>query len=312
MNTLRGRHFVSLMDYTREELVSIFSLATRLKAELKANHPHRLLEGKTLAMIFEKPSTRTRISFETGIYQLGGTGLYLSRNDLQLGRGETIPDTARVLSRYVDCIMARTYAHKTITDLATYSSVPVINGLTDYLHPCQALTDYFTMQEEFGPIAGRKLCYLGDGSNNMVHSLLVGAAIFGVSISIGPPEKYRPAEEILAWTRKHGAETGARVEIVHDATAAVKDADVLYTDVWMSMGQEEDREAKFALLQPFQINAALLSKAAPKAIVLHCLPAHRGEELASEVMDGPQSRVFDQAENRLHVQKALMVKLLAE
>jgi ornithine carbamoyltransferase len=307
--TMRGKHITSMLDLSADEINLIFSTTKYLKAELKRGVVTNVLPGKVLAMIFEKPSTRTRVSFETGIYQLGGTGLYLSSKDLQLGRGETIADTAKVLSRYVDGIMARVFAHDTILQLAQNSSVPVINGLDDDEHPCQALTDLFTMEEKFGSLKGRKLAYVGDG-NNVCTSLMYTCAKLGVNFAGAFPEGYFPPDEVIEKAGELTKDTDCTIELGTNPAEMVKGADAVYTDVWVSMGQDAEREEKLRKLQPYRVNAELMRHAGPNAIALHCLPAHRGEEITDEVMDGPQSAVFDQAENRLHVQKGMMALIM--
>ncbi len=298
------RHFVTVPDLSKAELEGVLARA----AEWKRNPHGEALAGKTVALIFGKPSTRTRVSFSVGVYQLGGMPLYLSEQELQIRKSESIEDTARVLSRYVDGIVIRTFAQKDVEDLARNASVPVINALTDSDHPCQALTDIFTFRERFADSGGRKIVYLGDG-NNVAASLAEAAALAGIDVCLSSPEGCDlPAAKMAAVTALAEAQ-GIKVWIERDPAAAVADASALYTDVWISMGQQQD-EAKIAALRPYQVNAALLAKARPDAIVLHCLPAHRGEEITDEVMDGPQSAVFDQAENRLHVQKALMAFLI--
>jgi ornithine carbamoyltransferase len=301
------RHLISIHDLSAAEVESLLALAAEVKA-----HPQRFrpaLAGKTLAMIFQKSSTRTRVSFEAGMAQLGGQALFLSAGDLQLGRGETIADTARVLSRYVDAVMARTFAHQDVLDLAAHGSVPVINGLTDALHPCQALADYFTLREIFGDLRGRKLAYVGDG-NNVAHSLLFGAAKAGMDVAVATPSGYEAAPAYLELARADAAAAGIRLETGFDPAAAVAGASAVYTDVWASMGQEAEAEARRRAFAGFTVDAALMARALPEAVFLHCLPCHRGEEVTAEVVDGPQSRVFDQAENRLHVQKAVLLWLL--
>jgi ornithine carbamoyltransferase len=301
-SSLAGKSLVSIHDLFLSEMDLIFDYTARLKS---AGRPLDILRGKTLAMIFEKSSTRTRVSFEVGMYQLGGTALFLNTNDLQLGRGETIADTARVLSRYVDGIMARTFAHQTVVDLAENATVPVINGLTDLLHPCQALTDLFTILEKKGKLAGKKLTFVGDG-NNVAHSLMIACAKVGMHFSLGCPEGYEPNPAVVAQAREVAAETGSEIRILHDPAAAVADADAVYADVWTSMGQEAEKEERLAKFAPYQINTDLVAHAKPDHLVMHCLPAHRGEEITDEVLDGPNSVVLDEAENRLHVQKAIM------
>ncbi len=303
------RHFISIHELDAAEVAGLFRLAAEVKAE-----PRRFggaLAAKSLGMIFEKSSTRTRVSFEVGMVQLGGHALFLSSRDIQLGRGEPIGDTAQVLSRYVDGIMARTFAHQTVLDLARYGSVPVINGLTDDLHPCQAMTDYFTLGEVFGgDLKGRKIAYVGDG-NNMAHSLLFGAPKVGMDIAVASPAGYTVKPHYVELARADAAAAGTRIEITDDPRAAVAGASCVYTDVWASMGQEGEAAERLRAFHGFQVDAALMAAARPDAVFLHCLPAHRGEEVAAEVADGPQSRIFDEAENRLHVQKAILLWLMA-
>ena len=304
-DSLKGRSFTRIADWSREELLQVVDLADELKRLQRAREEHRLLPGRTLGMIFQKPSTRTRISFEVGIYQLGGMGLYLSAGDLQLGRGETIRDTATVLSRYLDAIMIRTFAQSDVDGLAEAGSIPVINGLTDSSHPCQALADVMTIRERFGRLEGLKVAYLGDG-NNVCASLMVASAKLGLDFVAATPSGYGPDDEPVRVAR----ESGGSVELVEDPRAAVEGADVLYTDVWTSMGQDEERERRLRDLAGYGIDAALLSSAHEHAIVLHCLPAHYGEEITEDVLYGPQSAVWDEAENRLHAQKALMALVI--
>jgi len=268
------------------------------------------LKGKTLAMIFEKSSTRTRVSFETGIYQLGGTGMYFSAKDLQMGRGETIHDTAMVLSRYVDGIMARTFSYQTILDLSKYATVPVINGLTDYDHPCQILADLFTIYEKKKDLKDLNLTYIGDG-NNVLHSLIQGCVRVGMNITYASPGGYLPLPDVVSEAQIIANQTGAKIRHISDPKEAVKDADIVYTDVWVSMGQEKENEKRIADLMPYQLNAELIKHAKSDVLIMHCLPAHRGEEITDEVIDGPNSIVFDQAENRLHTQKAIMKLLMS-
>ncbi len=306
-----SRHLISIHDLTAAEVAGLFRLAADVKAEPAKyeNHMHR----KTLGMIFEKSSTRTRVSFEVGMAQMGGHALFLSSRDIQLGRGEPISDTAQVLSRYVDGIMARTFAHQTVTDLAKYGSIPVINGLTDDLHPCQGLTDYFTLTEVFGgleALRGRKLAYVGDG-NNMAHSLMFGAAKAGMDVAVASPKGYEIKEHYADLARQDAEAAGTKVILTTDPKEAVEGASCVYTDVWASMGQEAEQQERLRAFHGFTVDAALMSHARPEAVFLHCLPAHRGEEVAAEVCDGPQSRIFDEAENRLHVQKAIMLWLMA-
>jgi len=302
---LKGRSFTKVADWSREELLGVLDLADELKRLQLAREEHHLLPGRTLGMIFQKPSTRTRVSFEVGIYQLGGVGLYLSAGDLQLGRGETIKDTAVVLSRYLDGIMIRTFAQSDVEELAEHASIPVINGLTDSSHPCQALADVMTIREWFGRLEGLKVVYLGDG-NNVCASLMVACAKLGLEFVAATPTSYRPAEEAVRIAR----EAGGSVELTDDPRSAVAGADVLYTDVWTSMGQDAEREQRLRDLAGYGIDAELLRRAGDGAVVLHCLPAHYGEEITEDVLYGPQSAVWDQAENRLHAQKALLALVM--
>ena len=304
-DSLKGRSFTRVADWSRDELLEVLELADELKRLQQAREEHHLLPGRTLGMIFQKPSTRTRVSFEVGIYQLGGTGLYLSAGELQLGRGETIRDTAVVLSRYLDAIMIRTFAQSDVEELAANASIPVINGLTDSAHPCQALADVMTIRERFGRLEGVKVVYLGDG-NNVCASLMVACAKLGMEFVAATPADYRPDEEAVRIAR----EIGGTVELVDDPRAAVTGADVLYTDVWTSMGQEGEREQRLQDLAGFGIDSELVEQAGDEAIVLHCLPAHYGEEITEDVLYGPQSAAWDQAENRLHAQKALMALVI--
>lgn len=306
---LKGRDFLDLEDYTTEELVYLIDLANELKHLNHSGRPFQPLLGKTLAMIFEKSSTRTRVSFEVGMYQLGGQALFLGRNDIQLGRGEPIGDTGQTLSRYTNGIMIRTFAHQQLTDLAKAASVPVINALTDRSHPCQALADYQTILEKKGRLQGLKLAYVGDG-NNMVHSLMVGAAKFGMNISVASPEGYEADPEIVKLARSIAAQTGSSIELVRDPKEAVQAADVIYTDVWASMGFEAEQHAREIAFANYEVNEALAQYAKPDYLFMHCLPAHRGEEVSAGVIDGKHSIVFDQAENRLHAQKAVMAAIL--
>jgi ornithine carbamoyltransferase len=304
-DSLKGRSFTRVADWSRDELLSVLGLADELKRLQLAGEEHHLLPGRTLGMIFQKPSTRTRVSFEVGIYQLGGSALYLSAADLQLGRGETIKDTAVVLSRYLDAIMIRTFAQSDVEELAENASIPVINGLTDSSHPCQALADVMTIRERFGRLEGLKVVYLGDG-NNVCASLMVACAKLGMEFVAATPEGYRPPEEAVRVAR----EAGGSVELTVDPRTAVEGADVLYTDVWTSMGQDAEREQRLRDLAGYGIDAGLVALASPGAIVLHCLPAHYGEEITEDVLYGPQSAVWDEAENRLHAQKALMALVM--
>jgi ornithine carbamoyltransferase len=306
---LKGRSFTRIGAWSGDELLEALDLADRLKQLQAAREEHRLLPGRTLGMIFQKPSTRTRVSFEVGIWQLGGIGLYLSASDLQLGRGETIRDTAVVLSRYLDAIMIRTFAQDDVEELATAADIPVINGLTDAAHPCQALADLMTVRERLGRLQGVRLAYLGDG-NNVCASLMVGAAKLGLDFVAATPAGYDPPTEAAELARAAAEETGGGIELVRDPVQAVRRADALYTDVWTSMGQEAERERRLRDLAGYGIDEELLAAAGPEAIVLHCLPAHYGEEIAESVLYGPQSAVWDQAENRLHAQKALMALVM--
>lgn len=301
-------HLICDLDFSVKEIQRIFSLAEELKKKQKRGEPHEYLKNKSLAMIFQKPSTRTRVSFEVAMTQLGGHALNLSPNDLQLSRGETIADTARVLSRYCDAIMARVFAHQDIEELAKNADVPVINGLSDKFHPCQGLTDIFTIQEKLGDLKNLKIAFVGDGDNNVTNSLMLLSARLGIDFAVACPDKYRPRQEILALANSDIKKTKAKIEITNNPIEAVKDAQVVYTDVWVSMGRE-DKEERLKSLKPYQLNSELLKKASKGALIMHCLPAHRGEEITDEVIDGPQSIVFDQAENRLHVQKAILVFL---
>lgn len=309
--SLKDKDLISIHDLSVGEVATILEVARKLKRMQKKGVPHEYLRGKTLAMLFSKASTRTRVSFELGFHQLGGHALYLNDAVTQLGRGEPVRDTARVLSRFVDGIMIRTFSHDSVIELAEYADVPVINGLTDLLHPCQALTDMFTIQEKMKVLKGRKLVYVGDG-NNMAHSLMFACAKVGMNMICASPKGYQPNPTILAQAQEDALQTGCSITVEEDLFHAAKDADVLYTDVWTSMGEEAEREVRFQALHNYQINSELLAQARPEAIVLHCLPAHRGEEITEEVLEGPQSVVFDEAENRLHVQKAIMALLMSD
>jgi ornithine carbamoyltransferase len=302
---LKGRDFTKVADWEADELLQVLELADRLKEAQKAGDEHRLLPGRTLGMIFQKPSTRTRVSFEVGMWQLGGLALYLSAADLQLGRGETIKDTAQVLSRYLDAIMIRTFEQSDVEELARSSTIPVINGLTDSTHPCQALADVMTIRERLGRLEGVNVAYFGDG-NNVCASLMVAAAKLGMNFVAAVPRGYEPDEQMLDLARRAAEDTGAAVAVVHDPREAATGAEVLYTDVWTSMGQEDERERRLRDLQAFGIRGELLDLAEPDAIVLHCLPAHYGEEITEEILYSPRSAVWDEAENRLHAQKALL------
>lgn len=305
---MKHKDFVSIHDYSSQEIAEIFALAKEMKADRQKFS--KSLQGQTLGMIFEKSSTRTRVSFEVGMFQMGGHALFLSSRDIQLGRGETIYDSAKVLSRYLDGIMARTFAHKTVTELAEYASIPIINGLTDLLHPCQAMTDYFTAFEKFGDLRGRKLAYIGDG-NNMAHSLMYGAPKVGMDIAVATPAGYAPDIEVLAKAEEDARSAGTRLIVTRSIDEAVKDADVVETDVWASMGQEAETAKREKDFSGWQVDKRVMSLARKDAIFMHCLPAHRGEEVSAEVIDSPQSVIYDEAENRLHVQKAILHTLMA-
>lgn len=305
---MKQKHLISLKDYSREDIEEILDLAAKMKAS--PGEYVQSLRGRCLGMIFQKPSTRTRVSFEVGMYQLGGQALYLGANDIQLNRGESIADTARVLSRYLDVIMARVFAHQDVLDLAKHGSVPVINGLSDLLHPCQALADYFTLRERRGTLDGLKVAYVGDG-NNVCHELMMGAVKLGMSFACASPKGYEPNQLIVKAASRDAQKARTPVPVVTaDPMAAVAGADVVYTDVWTSMGQEEESAARLKAFQGYQVTTSMMAVADPDAVFMHCLPAHRGEEVAAEVIDGPQSVVFDEAENRLHTQKALLALLL--
>lgn len=307
---MKGKDLISVHDLSIEEIEQIFETAAYLKMMNKIGTPHQPLKGRTLGMIFTKASTRTRVSFEVGIYQLGGYALYLSANDLQLRRGETIADTARVLSRYLDGIMIRTFAHQDVVDLAKYADIPVINGLTDDEHPCQALADLFTVREKFGKdLRGRKMVFVGDG-NNVAVSVGHASVKCGMDFVLGCPQGYEMKPEYWQQIVDDAKLTGAKVELIHDPYEAVKGADVIYADVFASMGQEAEHERKLKDLMPFQVNTKLMAAAKPETLFMHCLPAHRGEEVTDEVADGPNSVIFDEAENRLHVQKAIMALVM--
>ena len=305
------QHLITLADWPADEVQHILTVARDLRQQWRGGGNQRLLGGKILGMLFQKPSLRTRVSFECGMQHLGGTAMYLSPQEVQLGQRETVPDVARVLSRFVDGIMARVFAHRDVEELARYSRVPVINGLSDKYHPCQALADYLTISDRYGHLEGINLLFVGDG-NNVAHSLLVGGAKLGVNVTVACPPGYEPAADVMALARGFAASSGASVRVVSDPREAVADADVVYTDVWASMGQEDDAEQRRTAFAGFQVNAELVRRARPGAIVMHDLPAHRGEEITDEVMDGPRSVVFDQAENRMHAQKAVLALLLQQ
>jgi ornithine carbamoyltransferase len=297
-----------MADLSAEELSAILATAAQLKAETQQRKPHPLLEGQTLALVFEKPSLRTRLSFDVGMFQLGGRAMYLAPQEVGLGKRETISDVARVISRMCDVIVARVFSHDSLIELAQYSSVPVVNGLSDFEHPCQALADLLTIQEKFGHIAGLKMAYIGDG-NNMAHSLMLGAALSGLNITVISPTGYEPNEEVVSQARKI-ADGNSTIKAVHNLETGVAGADIIYTDVWASMGQEEEAAERRQIFKPYQVNEQVVGLAKPDALVLHCLPAHRGDEITEGVLESPQSWVFQQAENRLHAQKGLLVHLL--
>ena len=301
------KHLLKLLDLTKEEIIDILNLADQLKYENKNGIEHHLLKGKTLGMIFQKSSTRTRVSFETGMYQLGGQALFLSNRDLQIGRGEPVQDTARVLSRYIDGIMIRTFEQKEVEDLANYGSIPIINGLTDFCHPCQVLADLMTIREYKGRFDGLKMCYIGDG-NNMANSLIVGGLKVGMSVSIACPEGYRPDPEVLEFTKQYGD----KFFMTDKPLEAAKGADVLFTDVWTSMGEEAETEKRKIAFAGYQINDEVMAAANEGAMVQHCLPAHREEEITEKVFEAHANEIFDEAENRLHAQKAVMVKVMSD
>ncbi len=304
------RHLVSVEHLSTVEVRDLLELAVELKDEWRKGGNNPVLAGKTLGMVFQKPSLRTRVSFEVGMSQLGGRAMYLSPQEIQLGQRESVADVARVLSRFVDGIMARVFDHTDIEGLAAYASVPVINGLSDYVHPCQGLSDILTIYEKRGALQGLVLAYVGDG-NNVAHSLLFAGSKVGMEVRVSTPSGYEPSDEVVSKATRFARETGGRVVLDVDPRSAVSAADVVYTDTWASMGQEDEREARLPLFQPYQVNGELLSLAKPDALVMHCLPAHRGEEITDEVIDGPQSAVLDQAENRMHLQKAILVTLMA-
>jgi ornithine carbamoyltransferase len=300
------KHLLKMLDLTKAEIIDILNLADQLKYELKHGIPHPHLAGKTLGMIFQKASTRTRVSFEAGMFQLGGHPLFLSSKDLQINRGEPVEDTARVLSRYIDGIMIRTFDQKEVEDLASYGTVPVINGLTDVSHPCQVLADLMTVREYKGQFDGLKMCYIGDG-NNMANSLAVGGLLVGMKVSLACPDNYPPDAAVLEFAKKYDG-----FELVSDPAVAAKDADVLVTDVWFSMGDEAEADERRRAFKGFQINEDLMKNAKPDAIVMHCLPAHKGEEITADIFEKHAAEIFDEAENRLHAQKAVLVRLMGK
>lgn len=307
--SMKGKSLIEIQHLTLEEIYQIFDLSKTLKEERLIGKKHHVLEGKKLGMIFSKPSTRTRVSFEVGIYELGGVGLYFNQNDLQLKKSESVSDTAKVLSRYLDGIMIRTFDHQDVIDLAKYGSIPVINGLTDLHHPCQVLTDLFTAYEKKRKLQGLKLAYIGDG-NNMAHSLLQGCSKVGMDIAIASPSGYKPLDFVVKESMENAKYMGSKVEILDDPIAAVKNADIVYTDVWASMGQEKEAEERKKKFAGFQVNQQLVKNAKDDYIFMHCLPAHRGDEVVDEICDSPNSVIFDEAENRLHVQKAVMALVM--
>jgi ornithine carbamoyltransferase len=307
---LAVKHLTSINDLSPGDAVEILDLAGRLKAELKGGVPHPLLQSKTLALIFEKPSLRTRTTFDVGMYQLGGHTIYMGHSDIGPGTRESVPDIARNLSRWVDGIVTRTFAHSTVVELARHATVPVINGLCDEEHPCQALADMLTLREHIGELKGKHLAYVGDG-NNVAHSLMLLGAKLGVNVTVATPAGYEPMPQYVETAQRDAQQTGAAIRIIRSPEEAVATADAIYTDTWTSMGREAEAEKRRRLFPPYQVNNRLLQHAKPDAVVMHCLPAHRGEEISDEVMDGPQSVIFDQAENRLHVQKAVLVWLMS-
>ena len=306
---MKVKHLLSMQDLTSKEIEAILNLSEELKQKLRKGKPHQLLRGNTLGMLFAKPSTRTRVSFETAMTQLGGHAIYMGLNDLQLDRGETLADTARTLSGYVDAVMARLFKHEDVVELARFSKVPVINGLTDKHHPCQTLADLMTIREKKGKLKGLKLTWIGDG-NNVCNSLMLGCTLVGMNVSVACPRSYDPPADIIAQAKKNAAKTGAKVEISNDPKKAVAGADVIYTDVWTSMGQDKEREQRLMDFRGYQVNVELLKHAKKDVIFMHCLPAHRGEEVAGAVIDGPHSVVWAQAENRMHAQKGILVVLM--
>ncbi|KIL36742.1 ornithine carbamoyltransferase [Cohnella kolymensis] len=306
---LKGRDFLGLIDYSPEEIRYLLDLAIELKRKQKSGEFYQPLKGKTLGMIFEKSSTRTRVSFEVGMYQLGGHALFLSKNDIQMGRGETIRDTAQTMSRYLDGIIIRTFGHRNVVELARSATIPVINALSDRSHPCQALADFQTILEMKGRLEGLKIAYIGDG-NNMTHSLMMGASKLGMHFTVASPAGYDPDAGIVQLAKEAAAETGGRVDILRDAREAVENADIIYTDVWASMGFEAEQKEREKAFAHYQVNEELVKYAKSDYLFMHCLPAHRGEEVSEGVIDGPHSVIFDEAENRLHAQKAIMAAIM--
>ncbi|ASS76600.1 ornithine carbamoyltransferase [Tumebacillus algifaecis] len=310
VHDLQGRDFLDFADFSAAELQQLLDLSIELKQKHKAGVPYRPLAGKTLGMIFEKASTRTRVSFEVAMNQLGGQAMFLSGRDTQIGRGEPLPDTARVLSRYLDGVMIRTFGHESVIEFAHYATVPVINGLTDLHHPCQVLADVLTLWEKKGKVQGLTVTYIGDG-NNMANSWLIAAPKFGINLRIATPQGYECDPQVVEQAQKLAAEHGTELLLTHDPVAAVTDTDMIYTDVWASMGQEEEQKLREQHFAAYQVNQELVAHAKPDYLFMHCLPAHRGEEVTAEVIDGPNSVIFDEAENRLHVQKAIIVATMA-
>lgn len=306
---LKGKDFITLMDFTSDEILYLLDFAEAIKKDAKSGHFLPILENKNLVLIFSKPSLRTRVSFEIGMRQLGGSSLTLKQDEINLGVRETISDTARVLSGYADCVMIRTFAHKDVEEFAKYATIPTINGLTDDCHPCQIMADLLTIKEHFSKLKGLKLCYVGDG-NNVANSLLAGCALVGMDVTISCPEGYEPMSNFLNFANETAKKTGAKVEVVHDPNIAVKDANVIYTDVWASMGQEGEAQARREIFKPYQINSSLCQKAASEHIVLHCLPAHREEEITHEILEKNADIIFKQAENRMHAQKAILASII--
>lgn len=306
---LKGRDFLGLIDFSPTEIRYLLDFAIELKKKQQAGEVYEPLKGKTLGMIFEKSSTRTRVSFEVGMYQLGGHALFLSRNDIQMGRGETIRDTAQTMSRYLNGIIIRTFGHRNVVELARGATIPVINALSDQSHPCQAMADYQTILEKKGRLEGLKIAYIGDG-NNMAHSLMMGAGKLGLHFAIASPEGYEPSAEIIQITREVADENGSRIDVLRDPREAIEQADIVYTDVWASMGFEGEQQERERAFAAYQVNEALTKYAKPDYLFMHCLPAHRGEEVSEGVIDGPHSVVFDEAENRLHAQKAIMAAIM--
>jgi ornithine carbamoyltransferase len=306
---LQTKDLLSIADLSKDEIFDIFKFAAKLKRDNKNLKKHKYLSGKTLGMIFEKSSTRTRVSFETGVFQLGGHALFLDSSTIQIGRGETIADTAKVLSRYVDGIMIRTYSHSNVEELAANADIPVINGLSDTTHPCQALADFFTIYERVNDFKNVKLFYIGDG-NNVANSLILGASILGMEISVACPGIYSPDKEVLRKAEQLSKKSGAKITVTQDINKAAQGSNFIYTDVWVSMGQEKELKKKKKILAKYKISEEILNRCAPGCLVMHCLPAHRGEEIDSEAMDSDRSIILDQAENRLHVQKAILCALM--